>query len=281
MTPDEFDVELATLEVKLERLRALYEQYFMGVERIEPAVARKDVDRRFWLMRKVKVRNTARRFKLQTLLQRYNTLQQHWGKICRQIENGTYKRHIARVERQALTAQTKAQQAKIESGTAKAVARASSLPPPPSSTGSRAALIPPAPSPAVPSPARAPEGIASTGSAAPAPPRPGPARPPPLPRRAPAAKAPPAPARAEATKPPAPSRRGESLDTKIDRLHRELAAAQERLQPGSQAVSRKALAESLRVTEAKLRHKHAGRDVDFQVVVKDGRVAIKPVVGKG
>ncbi len=99
MTPDELDVAIAELENRLERLRALYEQYFMGIERIEPQVVRKDVDRRFWLLRKEKVRNTAKRFKLQTLVQRYNTLQQYWGRICREIELGTYKRHKLRAER--------------------------------------------------------------------------------------------------------------------------------------------------------------------------------------
>ncbi len=99
VTPDEIDLAISELETRLERLRALYEQYFMGIERIEPQVVRKDVDRRFWLLRKEKIRNTAKRFKLQTLVQRYNTLQQYWGRICREIEQGTYKRHKLRAER--------------------------------------------------------------------------------------------------------------------------------------------------------------------------------------
>lgn len=99
MTPDEFDQFLEDLETRLERLRSLYEQYFMGMERIEPTVARKDVDRRFWLLRREKVRNTARRFRLQMLTQRYNTLQQYWQRTCREIENGTYRRHRLKAER--------------------------------------------------------------------------------------------------------------------------------------------------------------------------------------
>jgi hypothetical protein len=98
---EEFDAEVSELEIRLERLRSLYEQYFLGIERIEPSVARKDVDRRFWRIRKVKLRNTAKRFKLQTLIQRYNTLQQYWTRTCRKIENGTYIRHVQRVKRRA------------------------------------------------------------------------------------------------------------------------------------------------------------------------------------
>jgi hypothetical protein len=97
---EELDLALEELENRLERLRALYEQYFLGFEKIEPAVARKDVDRRIYLLRREKIRNTGKRFKLQTLIQRYNTFQQYWQRICREIENGTYKRHVLRAERQ-------------------------------------------------------------------------------------------------------------------------------------------------------------------------------------
>lgn len=210
MTPDEFDVELSELENRLERLRALYEQYFLGIEKIEPGVARKDVDRRFWLMRKVKVRNTARRFKLQMLTQRYNTLQQYWTKICRQIENGTYIRQLAKAKRRA------------------AEQKIASAPPPPS---------PSRPSFRVPRPDSF------------APPKPAPPKP-------------------------------QLDDARIDELHRQLAEAQAQARPGERTVSRKAFAESLRVTEARLREKHGDKQIDFQIVNRDGTIAIKPVLKK-
>ena len=99
MNFEELDIALEELETRLERLRALYEQYFLGFEKIEPAVARKDVDRRIYVLRREKIRNTGKRFKLQTIIQRYNTFQQYWQRICREIENGTYKRHLLRAER--------------------------------------------------------------------------------------------------------------------------------------------------------------------------------------
>ena len=95
----ELDVALEELENRLERLRALYEQYFMGIERIEPAIPRKDIDRRIYVLRREKIRNTAKRFKLQTIISRYNTFQQYWQRICREIEQGTYKRHVIKAER--------------------------------------------------------------------------------------------------------------------------------------------------------------------------------------
>lgn len=99
MDTAELEVALEELEIRLERLRALYEQYFMGIERIEPSVARKDVDRRIYVLRREKIRNTAKRFKLQTIIQRYNTFQQYWQRICREIENGTYKRHLLKAQK--------------------------------------------------------------------------------------------------------------------------------------------------------------------------------------
>jgi hypothetical protein len=92
----EIEKLIGELEIGLDRLRSLYEQYFMGLERIEPAVVRKDVDRRVYVLRREQIRNTGLRFRFQMLLQRYNTFQAHWQRICREIENGTYKRHMAR-----------------------------------------------------------------------------------------------------------------------------------------------------------------------------------------
>ena len=57
---------------------------------------RKDVDRRVAILRKEQIRNTALRFRFQIIIQKYNTYQSHWVRICRQIEEGTYKRDIRR-----------------------------------------------------------------------------------------------------------------------------------------------------------------------------------------
>src|SRR6185503_1100215 len=87
---------IGELETRVERLRALYEQYFMGIERIEPLTVRKDIDRRLWALRREQIRNTGLRFKLETTIQRYNTYQQYWQRIVREIEAGTYQRDLGR-----------------------------------------------------------------------------------------------------------------------------------------------------------------------------------------
>jgi hypothetical protein len=97
----ELETALEELETRLERLRALYEQYFLGIEKMPPAVVRADVERRIWTLRREQIHNTAKRFRLQTIVQRFNTFQQYWQRICREIENGTYSPHVARARKKS------------------------------------------------------------------------------------------------------------------------------------------------------------------------------------
>jgi hypothetical protein len=126
----EIEKVVGDLEIAVDRLRSLYEQYFMGIEKMEPMVPRKDVDRRIQALRKEQIRNTAQRFRFQMILQRYNTYQTHWQRICREIENGTYKRHLIRARQ------------RFGEG-----ARASLLPPPASERTAPALARPGAPVP--------------------------------------------------------------------------------------------------------------------------------------
>jgi hypothetical protein len=198
----ELDTALEELELRLERLRALYEQYFMGLEKIEPQIARKDVDRRIYVLRREKIRNTAKRFKLQTIIQRYNTFQQYWQRICREIENGTYKRHLLKAQKnsgQLLTIAARKRLGRAARSSVAPEAAAPSQPPAPASA-------PPASPPPTPASVAAPPPVAASAQAPAAglgaPPLP---RRPPLPPRAvEGAAPPPAPSPAAAPIAPAP-----------------------------------------------------------------------------
>ncbi|HEY6557040.1 MAG TPA: MXAN_5187 C-terminal domain-containing protein [Polyangiaceae bacterium] len=332
MTGEELDVQLGELEVRIERLRALYEQYFLGFEKLEPSVARKDVDRRIWTLRREHIRNTARRFKLQTLIQRYNTFQQYWHRICREIENGTYRRHLARAERivkgsalMTIAARRRAglyrkavgDDSVSESGAPGSVEAASAAQAP----TSEAAPAPstrltldtldldmgffdgsprPPQAPAVPAAARA-----GRPPAPPHAPRPG-HPPPPPPRRTAASPVPstaagasksgdsaprplPAPAAAAsstggapvaqraAARPRAEGAQAALSEERLRELHARLIDV--KLKNNERGnVSLDKLARSLRDAEAKLREKHANRRIDFDVVVKNGKVVLKPIL---
>jgi hypothetical protein len=96
MDSAEIDKELEDVEVRIDQTRAYYEQYFMGMERVEPQKPRLEIERRIKVLRKEQIRNTAQRFKFNMLVQRFNTLQQYWGRVVREIENGTFKRDVVK-----------------------------------------------------------------------------------------------------------------------------------------------------------------------------------------
>jgi len=95
----EIEALINELEQKMGRLRALYEQYFMGIERVPPTTIRKDVVRLINNLEGVYVRNTATKFKIRSLIQRFNSYKSYWNRVERQIEEGTYVRDIRRAER--------------------------------------------------------------------------------------------------------------------------------------------------------------------------------------
>jgi hypothetical protein len=132
LDPAEIAQLIGELEERVERLRALYDQYFMGIERLEPTILRKDVDRRLWALRREQIRNTGLRFKLETTIQRYYTYQQYWQRIVREIENGTYQRDLGRAAQRfgenAVTAFGKRRQKMFEKGQAKRAERDAARP---------------------------------------------------------------------------------------------------------------------------------------------------------
>jgi hypothetical protein len=88
----EFERKLKELELSIDRLRSLYEQYFRGMEKIPPSVLQKKVERDMRELRRERLRNTAHRFRLQTQVQKYTTYLTYWQRIIRMIENGQVKR---------------------------------------------------------------------------------------------------------------------------------------------------------------------------------------------
>jgi hypothetical protein len=99
MDQKQFDAMLSDGETRLTRLKMLYEQWFLGFERIEPAILRKEFEDLLAMLRREQVANTALRFRLQQLVQRHMTFATHWRRVARQIEDGTYQRDVLRARR--------------------------------------------------------------------------------------------------------------------------------------------------------------------------------------
>src|SRR5262245_30400515 len=99
MDQRQFEATLSDAEIRLKRLRTLYDQWFHGLERAEPQVQRAEVDRLIMDLRRAQPRNTALRFRFNQLVQRYTSYNTYWQRITRQIEEGTYKRDVLRAKR--------------------------------------------------------------------------------------------------------------------------------------------------------------------------------------
>jgi len=92
--PPDLEKVLDDLERRLDRLRSLYEQYFQGIERVEPSMERTSLHNAVLELRKEKTRNSALRFRINQIVARMSTFENYWNRICRQIEEGTYQRDL-------------------------------------------------------------------------------------------------------------------------------------------------------------------------------------------
>jgi hypothetical protein len=321
--PAELEKQVGELEVAVDRLRALYDQYFMGIEKLEPSVPHKEVERRIYVLRKEQIRNTAQRFRFQMVLQRYNTLQTHWQRVCREIERGTFKRHVVRAEQRFARRSNPPPPESdvlfdIELPSDAAVGRlAASLEVLDSDLAAEFAPAPVRPlSPSAASPARAIHPARPTVSAPPIPPavvraplqatptvRPVVAVPPPTsgvglsqrpakkpsaPSIAPRARTDSSSSRTDALAdarsaqvPASPSRRPggppDLTEQRLREIYAQLVESRRKQRESTAHITFDSVARTVRESGAKLRQQF-GRTVDFEVVVKDGRTVLRPVV---
>lgn len=95
LTPEE---ELKLLEIKLNQLKLDYEKYFLGSRPTEPAMLRAEIQKIVIRWSNTRITNTAQRFKFNSLNGRYQAFKRQWDNTLRQIEAGTYKRHVFKAD---------------------------------------------------------------------------------------------------------------------------------------------------------------------------------------
>jgi hypothetical protein len=286
MTPKEFEIGLSDAEVQLSRIKHLYEQWFQGIERIEPQIPRKQFDRTLHELRKVKPRNTALRFRFQTLIQRYTTLQTYWRRIGRQIEEGTYRRDLLRARRRREASRAERQQERARRSSspveldpnadvnmdeliADASDRMDELLKAPEPSSKVATLDLEAPEATRPVAAPQSEQPAARFGK-PQSRRPALKREKSSPAITPSRRAPPA--ITTRSKGPGEARMRQIYDSYVE--------AKRSNNERTDKIDYETVAKSLKKMVPKLDRKHKGKRVDFKVVVKDGKVGIKPVVKK-
>ncbi len=87
------------LESELAELRAAYDQYFQGNERLPPLKKHDVFKKSFMRLKGSHVKQTAAKFRIESIGQKMLTFERLWERTLQQIEAGTYKRDVMRLKR--------------------------------------------------------------------------------------------------------------------------------------------------------------------------------------
>lgn len=90
--------KIDSLDKKLGELKFLYEQYFIGLEKVEPLELREEVQELVKELTMDYIKSTATKFKLNSMIAKYNSYARLWDRTRREIEEGRYKRDIFRIK---------------------------------------------------------------------------------------------------------------------------------------------------------------------------------------
>jgi hypothetical protein len=91
---EKFAEELTELDEGIQNLQVLYEKYFLGIDRRPPEQERQRISKRARELRETLVKNTALKFKINTLFAKLLSFERMWDRTLREIEDGTYKRDV-------------------------------------------------------------------------------------------------------------------------------------------------------------------------------------------
>ncbi len=267
-------VALSALEGDLAELRAAYEQYFMGNERLPPLKKHEGFKKLYLKMKGSSVRQTAVKFRLESIGQKLLTYERLWERTLKDIENGTYKRDLLRARRQQqrraptgsrdadfdvdedvdLSEEAEGDLSSIIAAAEQAVdalaAKRAEAPPSVAPSGVRAAPPPVTPSGVRPVMAVTPAAVAKVA-------------PPMKPVTAPVAAA------------PRPAGDGGLSEQKIKAIYDAYVMAKKRCGEDTRAVTLDAVASSLKKQVPALMKQHNAKSVEFKVVIKDGKAILR------
>lgn len=245
----EYDAKLNDLEARLRRLRIAYDQWFAGIDRVEPQQMKKQFESLQRSLSQNQPRNTASRFRFQQIKQRYATYITYWSRIARQIEEGTYRRDVLRARRQRDEREMEAPppvrgavEVDLDDSVDDALREAQQA----AEEGSQRAITPFA----------MPTKDGNTAKRA-------------FPK--------PAGARAAAAKNARAQVGGGVSQEKIDSVYKRFIDARSKNSERTDNVRPETIAKSIAKMLPKLQQKHAGKQIDFDVVVRNGKVALKPI----
>jgi hypothetical protein len=94
------DDELDKLEEDIRILKNKYDQFFAGIQKVPPHFDRHALERYIHELNKQKIRDNSRRFRLSTLVSKYNQYREMWARRIREREEGPldFRRRQAALE---------------------------------------------------------------------------------------------------------------------------------------------------------------------------------------
>jgi hypothetical protein len=101
LSTKELEELIENVDKTMDRLKTLYEQYFLGIQKQAPSFIHNDVERKLRDLTQMNIRNTGLRYRLATMQQKFGSYNSYWRRTLRQIENGTYARNLAKIGREA------------------------------------------------------------------------------------------------------------------------------------------------------------------------------------
>ncbi len=91
---EKFSAELDRFESRLEELRMLYEQHFVDILPQAPEPQRKELVRAVRSLLRAPFKNSQTRFRLRTLVHRFQTYSTYWERVLKEREEGRYVRDL-------------------------------------------------------------------------------------------------------------------------------------------------------------------------------------------
>lgn len=245
--------ECEAIEEEIAALKVAYEHYFMGNERVPPTRQYEDLKKRVMRLKSSFVRNTSAKFRVQSIHGKFTTYERLWQRTMQEIENGTYKRDVAKARRRS-----------EKSGSDRPRSQ-NVVELPDDESDSPPVRGVPAVAPLVPSVAPLVPAVAPVA----------PAVKPLVPSVAPVAARPAA--RAPAARPASASGSSDLSDARLKSVYDAYVAAKRNNKEDTSKMSYDSVAASLRKQVPELMKQHKANSVEFKVVIKDGKAVLKAV----
>ncbi|MCB0326013.1 MAG: hypothetical protein KDD52_00190 [Bdellovibrionales bacterium] len=91
---EQIEKDLEKLSASIEELKIKYEQYFIGLNKEEPAKLRDKVQSMARNYYGLSIQNAGLKFRYQQAIAKYNTYSTLWDRTLKRIEEGTYERDL-------------------------------------------------------------------------------------------------------------------------------------------------------------------------------------------